>query len=78
MNINNAPTAAQLRELLQSCNDAHGTYAVWVDHQGEVQITLLLNEIPAQEMGEKVEVNSINDTLYVTSLFKRLVKDGQN
>jgi hypothetical protein len=58
MNLNNNPTKHQLQALLQACDDTAGHHILWVDHFGEVQITLLDDdESPAQwsaRMAKKV------------------------
>ena len=47
MNLNNKPTKHQLQALLLACDDTAGHHVLWVDHLGEVQITLLVEESPA-------------------------------
>ena len=94
MNMNDHPTEAQLRGLLQACDDTPDSCILWVDRFGEVQVTLLLTETPAEwvkRMDEKVQFryatyaqnnghvreSSIDNDLYVTALFEKLVNDWQ-
>lgn len=58
MNMNAHPTEAQLREILQACDDAPDACILWVDRFGEVQVTILTTETPAEwvkRMDEKVQ-----------------------
>ena len=49
MNLNENPSKDQLRELLASCDDNAGHHIIWVDHSGEVHITLLPpGQVPAE------------------------------
>jgi hypothetical protein len=50
MNLNNHPTEEHLRELLQAVDYRAGIHLVWVDRLGEVQITFLINQTPAECM----------------------------
>lgn len=48
MNLNDGPTASQLAQLLQGCNDDASHHMMWVDHGGEVHVTPLpRNHTPA-------------------------------
>ena len=47
MNMNNSPTKDELQALIRSCDDEAGRHILWVNKNGEVQITLLKNETPA-------------------------------
>jgi hypothetical protein len=95
MNMNNAPTQDQLRELLYACDDTAGDHVLWVDGPGEVHITLLFTESLAnwiQRMNGKVQFqydvyvknngdvgkDAANNSLYVGTLFKKLLHDWQN
>ena len=48
MNLNNKPSKYQLQALLHVCDDTAGHHILWVDHLGEVQVTMLADESPAQ------------------------------
>jgi hypothetical protein len=58
MNLNSNPTKAKLRKLLKSCDDDAGVHILWVDRQGEVNITLLEEETTpaawAESMGDRI------------------------
>jgi hypothetical protein len=47
MNMNNSPTKDELKELIRACDDTAGSHILWVNKNGEVQISLLINETPA-------------------------------
>ncbi|MBY0457269.1 MAG: hypothetical protein K2V38_08030 [Gemmataceae bacterium] len=44
MNLNNAPTPDQLRELLVAGDDRNGRHVLWVDRAGEVRLSPLQDE----------------------------------
>jgi len=48
MNLNNNPTKEELRALIYACDDSAGHHILWVNRFGEVQISLIPNETPAE------------------------------
>ena len=39
MNLSNAATLDQLKELISGCDDDQNSHVVWVDTEGEVRVT---------------------------------------
>lgn len=39
MNMNDTPTAEELRELIADCDDRAGQHLLWVSRNGEVQVS---------------------------------------
>lgn len=52
MNLNNNPTKEELQVLLGACDDGAGIHMLWVEHLGEVQVTLLLTETDVEWIKE--------------------------
>jgi hypothetical protein len=50
MNMNNSPTQDELQALIRGCDDAAGSHILWVNHDGEVQISLITDETPASSV----------------------------
>jgi len=56
MNLTQNPTQAELKQLLMKCDDKAGHHIIWVDHQGEVRISLILEgNTPANFARENAE-----------------------
>ena len=47
MNLKSNPDKNELRTLLDACDDNAGHHVIWVDHEGEVHSTLLVDLTPA-------------------------------
>ena len=45
MNLNSNPTRNELTILLSTCDDNEAHYMLWVNHQGEVNISPVPNEL---------------------------------
>jgi hypothetical protein len=81
MNMNEHPTEAQLREVLEACDNTPGSCILWVDRLGEVQGVKRMDEkvqfrfaTYAQNNGH-VRESPLNNDLYVSNLFEKLVQD---
>jgi hypothetical protein len=52
MNLNTAPTKAQLRELIGQRDDRAGHHVLWVDRAGAVHVSMVSTEESALNFGE--------------------------
>jgi hypothetical protein len=46
MNLNNAPTKEDLRQLLAPCNDSAGHHILWVSKAGDVRLSRVAPDLP--------------------------------
>lgn len=51
MNLENNPSALQLREMIRQCDDAAGHHVLWVNKDGDV----LISQIPAEQSPHEFE-----------------------
>ena len=58
MNANRNPTKEQLKALLSSCDDNKGAHVLWVNPDGDVQISLIPDDLSIPEwdnsMGDEI------------------------
>lgn len=47
MNLDNAPTKEELRQLLAPCNDRAGNHILWVNKAGDVHLARVAPDSPA-------------------------------